>query len=208
MKAHGGVVIYIHVFLTWVVSFMLRPLYSLGKSPRCPLDSRLGGPQNRSGRHGEKTIADLTGTWTPTPGPVAGSIPTKLCRLLGDKSIQKSWGHLGDTRGRCAVTDARGASHISHLSTCSSFNSPPNSFSWLTSLSFRVRFLSSGKRDWMIWGSKLELGQWQSVRSRTCRLEQNDNIRPIKELSTTPWIRIGKWGRAPPFLISALDGCK
>jgi hypothetical protein len=33
----------------WVVSFTPRPLYSRGKSPRYPLDRRLGGPQNRSG---------------------------------------------------------------------------------------------------------------------------------------------------------------
>jgi hypothetical protein len=37
----------------WVVSFTPRPLYSQGKSPCYPLDRRLGGPQNRSGRGGE-----------------------------------------------------------------------------------------------------------------------------------------------------------
>jgi hypothetical protein len=33
----------------WVVSFVLRPLNSRGKSPRYTLDRRLGGPQSRSG---------------------------------------------------------------------------------------------------------------------------------------------------------------
>jgi hypothetical protein len=38
----------------WVVSFTLRPLYPQGKSPRYPLDKRLGGPQSRSGHSGEE----------------------------------------------------------------------------------------------------------------------------------------------------------
>jgi hypothetical protein len=37
-----------------VVSFTPWPLYPRGKSPRCPLDRTLGGPQNRSGRRGEE----------------------------------------------------------------------------------------------------------------------------------------------------------
>jgi hypothetical protein len=43
----------------WVVSFMPRPLYSQGKSPRYPLDRRLGGPQSRSGRGGEDKNSQL-----------------------------------------------------------------------------------------------------------------------------------------------------
>jgi hypothetical protein len=35
--------------------------------PRYPLDRRLGGPQSRTGRHGEVKILDPTGTQTPTP---------------------------------------------------------------------------------------------------------------------------------------------
>jgi hypothetical protein len=38
----------------WVVSFTPRLLYPQGKNPWCPLDSRLGGPQSRFGRGGEK----------------------------------------------------------------------------------------------------------------------------------------------------------
>jgi hypothetical protein len=30
----------------WVVNFMPRPLYPRGKSPRYPLDRRLGGPHS------------------------------------------------------------------------------------------------------------------------------------------------------------------
>jgi hypothetical protein len=40
----------------WVVSFTPWPLYSRGKSPRYPLDRRLGGPQSRSERHREVKI--------------------------------------------------------------------------------------------------------------------------------------------------------
>jgi hypothetical protein len=38
----------------WGVNFTPRPLYPQGKSPWGPLDWRLGGPQNRSGRGGEE----------------------------------------------------------------------------------------------------------------------------------------------------------
>jgi hypothetical protein len=37
-----------------VISFTARPLYPQGKSPRYPLDRRLGGPQSRSGQGSEK----------------------------------------------------------------------------------------------------------------------------------------------------------
>jgi hypothetical protein len=50
-----------------VVSFTPRPLYPRGKSPRYPLDRRLGGPQSRSGRRGEEKILDPTGTRTMKP---------------------------------------------------------------------------------------------------------------------------------------------
>jgi len=53
----GGIDPHILVFGTrWrrVVSFMPRPLYPQGKSPQYPLDKRLGGSQNHSGRGGEE----------------------------------------------------------------------------------------------------------------------------------------------------------
>jgi hypothetical protein len=37
------------------------------RAPRCPLDRRLGGPQNRSLRLGEETILDPTGTRNSDP---------------------------------------------------------------------------------------------------------------------------------------------
>jgi hypothetical protein len=40
----------------WVVNFTPRPLHPRGKSPRYPLNRRLGGPQSRSGRFGEEKI--------------------------------------------------------------------------------------------------------------------------------------------------------
>jgi hypothetical protein len=51
----------------WVVSFTPLLLYPRGKSLRYPLDRRLGGPQSRSGRHGEVIILASNGTRTPTP---------------------------------------------------------------------------------------------------------------------------------------------
>jgi hypothetical protein len=42
-----------------VVSFTPLPLYSKGKSPWCPFDRRLGGPQSRSGRVGEEKNSQL-----------------------------------------------------------------------------------------------------------------------------------------------------
>jgi hypothetical protein len=50
----------------WVVSFIPRSLYSQGKSSCYPLDRRLGGPQNRSGRGGEvKKYLASAGTRNP-----------------------------------------------------------------------------------------------------------------------------------------------
>jgi hypothetical protein len=49
----------------WVVIFTPRPLYAQGKSLWYPLDRRLGRPQGRSERSGEKKILDPTGTRTP-----------------------------------------------------------------------------------------------------------------------------------------------
>jgi hypothetical protein len=47
--------------LRLVVSFTLLPLYPLGKSPRYPLDRRLGESQSRSGRCGEEKHLALPG---------------------------------------------------------------------------------------------------------------------------------------------------
>jgi hypothetical protein len=54
-----------------VVSFMLRPLYSRGKSPRYPLDRRLGESQGRRGLCGEKNKLTHVGNGTPAVQPVA-----------------------------------------------------------------------------------------------------------------------------------------
>jgi hypothetical protein len=66
-----------------VVNFTPRPLYPPGKSPRYPLDGRLGGPQSRSGRFGEeKKILDSTGTRTPIPlssSPKLVAISAPIC---------------------------------------------------------------------------------------------------------------------------------
>jgi hypothetical protein len=46
----------------WVVSFTPGPLYPRGKSPRYPLEMRLGGPQSRFGRCGEKCLVSDSST--------------------------------------------------------------------------------------------------------------------------------------------------
>jgi hypothetical protein len=56
LRVSGGVAPHISVLGGgWrrVVSFTPQPLYPRRKSSRYPLDSRLGGPQSRSGRSGE-----------------------------------------------------------------------------------------------------------------------------------------------------------
>jgi hypothetical protein len=73
-----------------VVSFTPRPLYSQGKSPWCKLDRKLGGPQNRSGRHGEEKSPDPTGDSNSDPSviqPVASrytyyAIPAPLSAVF------------------------------------------------------------------------------------------------------------------------------
>jgi hypothetical protein len=53
----------------WVVSFTPQSLHPRRKIPpprTYPLDGRLGGPQNLSGRYGEKKFLGLIGTRTPT----------------------------------------------------------------------------------------------------------------------------------------------
>jgi hypothetical protein len=74
MKAYGEVDVYTHVFFT---SELVGGEWSAsrGKSPQCPLDRRSGGPQSRSGRHGEVKILDPTETRTPV------AVPTALSRL-------------------------------------------------------------------------------------------------------------------------------
>jgi hypothetical protein len=67
----------------WVVSFMPRSLYPRGNSHHFPLDTRLGGPQRRSGHCGEeKSVLSLSGIepWSSSPQLVV--IPTELSRLL------------------------------------------------------------------------------------------------------------------------------
>jgi hypothetical protein len=65
----------------WGISFTPRPLYPRGNFPRYSMNGRLGGPQNRSGPHGEEKILPLSGTkpWTSNVCPIA--IPTELSRL-------------------------------------------------------------------------------------------------------------------------------
>jgi hypothetical protein len=73
VKTYWGVQVLLHAFLDlgtrlrWVVSFTTRPLNPQGKSPRYPLDRRLGGSRSRSGRGvEEKNSQPLPGIETQT----------------------------------------------------------------------------------------------------------------------------------------------
>jgi hypothetical protein len=74
--------------------FTSLPLYPRGKSPQYPLDKRLGEPQNRSGRRGEKKIFNSTGTQTPIPrsfSPQPVAVPTELSRPSTGEDFDKIW---------------------------------------------------------------------------------------------------------------------
>jgi hypothetical protein len=65
-----------------VVSFTHRPLCLQVKSPRYPLDRKLGGPQSRSGRCGdEKNSQPMPRLEPPIIQPVAERYMTELSRL-------------------------------------------------------------------------------------------------------------------------------
>jgi len=67
-----------------VFSFTRRSLYPRGKSPRYPLDRRLGGSQKRSERGGEqKNSQPLTGLEPPDHPARTPAIP--------DPNIAKKW---------------------------------------------------------------------------------------------------------------------
>jgi hypothetical protein len=88
MKAYWGVEVYLNEFLTsaldggeWTAS---RPdHFTSMERTRYPLDRRLGGRQNRSGRGGEeKNSQPLPGLKPPIIQPVAQRYATGLSRLL------------------------------------------------------------------------------------------------------------------------------
>jgi hypothetical protein len=51
---HSSTILELSTRWRWVVSFTCQLLYPRGKIPRCPLDRRLGGPQNCSECCGEE----------------------------------------------------------------------------------------------------------------------------------------------------------
>jgi hypothetical protein len=70
-----------------MVTFTLRPLYPRGKNARYPLDRRLGGPQNRSGRRGEENILGDSSSDPTVSQPAASryndyAIPAPVFRVL------------------------------------------------------------------------------------------------------------------------------
>jgi hypothetical protein len=108
MKAYGGVDVYIHIFLTsalvggeWSASRPCRFIHR-GKSPRYPLDRRLGGPQSRSRRGGEENILVPPGDSNSDPSvvqPVASrytDCATRAQNFIELKSIivDKEWNQI------------------------------------------------------------------------------------------------------------------
>jgi hypothetical protein len=66
-----------------MVNFTLRSLYPQGKSPRYPLDRKLGGPQGRYQRDDKKKNSEpLPGLEIPIIQPVAQRYTAELSRLL------------------------------------------------------------------------------------------------------------------------------
>jgi hypothetical protein len=84
-----------------VVNFTPRPLYPRGKSPRYPLDRRLGRPQSRSGRSGEEkplvvdninTMKQITEALNGTNQDVGLEINTEKTKYLL-LSVYQNAGH-------------------------------------------------------------------------------------------------------------------
>jgi hypothetical protein len=76
-----------------MVRFAPRPVYSQGKSPWYPLDRRLGGSQNRSGRSGEeKNLQPLLGLEPPIIQPIlfmGGEIGVVICDLSERDEVRR-----------------------------------------------------------------------------------------------------------------------
>jgi hypothetical protein len=81
----------------WVVSFTSQLLYLRGKSPRYPLDRRLGGPRNQSGCCEEEKILDPTSTWKSNPSVVQTvASPYTVCAIpsCGILWIKYVWDYI------------------------------------------------------------------------------------------------------------------
>jgi hypothetical protein len=65
-----------------VVSFHAPAALPPGKEPRYPLDRRVGGPQDRSGRCGEENNLSLLGIEPGSSSPYPVAIPTELSRSV------------------------------------------------------------------------------------------------------------------------------
>jgi hypothetical protein len=87
-----------------VVSFTRRPLYPQEQSPWYPLDRRLGGPQSRSGRGGEKKNSQpLPGLEPPIIQPVAQRCTAELSRTAGEVKKMERKFRMFSTHNQCSV---------------------------------------------------------------------------------------------------------
>jgi hypothetical protein len=83
---HSYTILDLGIGCRWVVSFMLRPLYSRGRRPRYLFDRGIIGPYNRSGSCGEEKNLPLRGTEPRTSSPLPHhytnwATPTPDCTL-------------------------------------------------------------------------------------------------------------------------------
>jgi hypothetical protein len=98
-----------------VVSFTHRPLYPRGKSPRDPLNMRLGGSQCRSGRRGEEKILYPTGIRTPTLGHPVRSQYVYQLRYPGSFRVQNLKEYPSSDRVSRGCISRRNSYRISRL---------------------------------------------------------------------------------------------
>jgi hypothetical protein len=104
-----------------VVSFTPRPLYPQGKSPRYPLDRRLGGPQSPSGRSGEEKNFQTSPGFEPQSSDCpARSQPLYRLNYPGPSQMLFGWANQGGWRGwhvaqsayRIWVENLKGRDHL------------------------------------------------------------------------------------------------
>jgi len=92
---NGGIaplILDLGIIWMWVVSFTIRPLYPWGKGLWYPLDRRLCGPENRSGRGGGQKYSQLLpGLEPPIIQPVVPTPDLVPVTFLFCVWVRKKW---------------------------------------------------------------------------------------------------------------------
>jgi hypothetical protein len=125
---HSSTILDLDTRWRWVARFAPRPLYSQGKSPRYPLDRRLGGPQSQPGRCIEETNRASARIWTPAIQVIAHCY-TDLTALTARKKYWATFFLLRITlEGKCIMI---------HVYKCVSI--------------YRFTFTQEAVRDKVVW---------------------------------------------------------